>query len=539
MISAGEGLMRVNPWLVVVFVAAIAGGVFSSFSTYDFVAHLDRQVHGIHCSFLPGIEQTDASGATGCHVTLMSPYSSVLRTSIWGGIPVSLPGMSVFAFLAFAALFLGLRRRDRDVTAAWFLVAATTLPVLTSIGMGYLALVTLGAACKMCIGIYAASGVALVGALGFVYSARRSDSEARDEQDAEGVAHASTAALGIAFAIGVAFVVAPVAAYAATAPDFDHYVGACGELTKLEVADGVLIPLGPQSGGTEVLEVLDPLCSACRGFERRFEAADFAPQVSRKALLFPLDDECNWMIGDAIHPGACAVSEAILCADDRAEEVLHWAFEEQDAIRTAAENDPEAAGRMATDRFPFIADCIGTPQVRARLNLALRFAVDNQMPIITPQVYVGGTRLCDEDTDLGMDYALARLLSRTGGGAPRVQTVEADDLVAREVERERAPRPSIRRAPAAAAATTETPGAEVSAQEDIGEDPAPSAAEETDEAAEGVEGPTAVEAPSEPVEEGGDAPAAEEPPPAAPPPSAVPPAEAAAPTPAATAEEAP
>ncbi|MBW2461312.1 MAG: hypothetical protein JRH11_06670 [Deltaproteobacteria bacterium] len=532
--------MRLNAWLVVVFVAAVAGGVFSSVSTYDFVAHLDRQVHGIHCSFLPGIDRADASGATGCHVTLMSPYSSVLRTSVWGGIPVALPGISVVAFLAFAALFLGLRRRSHDVKSAWFLVAATALPLLTSVGMAYLSLVTLGAACKMCIGIYAASGVAFIGALGFVFSARRGNRREREapaEADAEAdePAQAGAAALGIAFAIGVVFVAAPVAAYAATAPDFGRYVGACGELTKLEIADGVLIPLGPQSGGTEVIEVLDPLCSACRGFERRFEAADFAPQVSRKALLFPLDDACNWMIGDAIHPGACAVSEAILCANDRAEEVLGWAFEEQDAIRTAAEDDPDAAGRMATRRFPFIADCIGTPRVRARLNLALRFAVDNQMPIITPQVYVGGTRLCDEDTDLGMDYALARLLSRTGAGAARVQTVEAEDLVAREVEREQAPRPSIRRAPPAARETEETPGAEVSAEEDLGEDPAPMADEETGvdatETADGVEASPAVEAPSGAGEE--DAPAAEEPPPVAAP------VEAASPTPAPATEEAP
>jgi aminoglycoside phosphotransferase (APT) family kinase protein len=27
-----------------------------------------------------------------------------------------------------------------------------------------------------------------------------------------------------------------------------------------------------------------------------------------------------------------------------------------------------------------------------------------------PQVFVDGVRLCDEDTDLGMDFALSRLL---------------------------------------------------------------------------------------------------------------------------------
>src|SRR5210317_482666 len=98
--------MRHRPLVVVALIAAVAGFLFASFSTYDFVQHLDRQVHGIHCSFIPGIEGTDATGGTGCHVTLMSPYSSVLRASIWGGIPVSLPGMAVFCFLAFASVYL-------------------------------------------------------------------------------------------------------------------------------------------------------------------------------------------------------------------------------------------------------------------------------------------------------------------------------------------------------------------------------------------------------------------------------------------------
>jgi uncharacterized membrane protein len=497
--------MRPSPWLILVFVASVAGVIFASFSTYDFVQHLDRQVHGIHCSFLPGIEGTDASGATGCHVTLMSPYSSVMRTSIWGGIPISLPAMAVFSFLAFAAVFLILTRRNADKKSGWFLVAATSVPLITSIAMGYVSLVTLDAACKMCIGIYASSGVAFLDALLFAIMAGRRD------EDEEAPAPPSMVALGIAFLIGVVFVTVPVVTYASTAPDFERYIGACGELSKMEIADDILVPMGPQSGGVEMLEVLDPLCPACRGFERRFEAAEFSPQVSRRALLFPLDTECNWMISSAIHPGACAVSEAILCADDRAGEVLAWAFEEQDAIRTAAEDDPEAPARMVSQQFPFVAECIGTPTVRARLNLALRFAVDNQMPIITPQVYIGGTRLCDEDTDLGMDFALSKLLERTGSGAPRITTVEESEvLLAREVERDEAPRQVIQRAPpeeeVQESADAGVAGADAGA--DAGETPEPlegsSGAEDVAEAAEALG-----EATSEAMEAAGEAVAGE------------------------------
>src|SRR5690606_2207334 len=115
-------------------------------------------------------------------------------------------------------------------------------------------------------------------------------------------------------------------------------------------------------------------------------------------------EQCNWMIDRAIHPGACAVSEAVLCAERDAGEVIAWAFEHQEAITEAARERPEAAAAMVRQRFFSLARCIGSPTVRARLNQSLRWAVDNQLLILTPQVYVGELRLCDADTDLGMDY---------------------------------------------------------------------------------------------------------------------------------------
>ena len=44
---------------------------------------------------------------------------------------------------------------------------------------------------------------------------------------------------------------------------------------------------------------------------------------------------------------------------------------------------------------------------------SLRWAVANALPVMTPQLFVNGTRLCDEDTDLGLEYTLTRML----GGA--------------------------------------------------------------------------------------------------------------------------
>ena len=39
----------------------------------------------------------------------------------------------------------------------------------------------------------------------------------------------------------------------------------------------------------------------------------------------------------------------------------------------------------------------------------LQFAVENHIRVSTPQFYLDGQRLCDEDSDLGLSYALRRL----------------------------------------------------------------------------------------------------------------------------------
>ncbi len=107
------GLRRDDPTvrkiLFVFAVFALAGVVFAGVSSYDFIAHLDRQVHAITCSIVPGLSAKDASGTSGCHAVLMSPYSSVLRELTWGGIPIALPALGVFLFLLFRAadLLLG------------------------------------------------------------------------------------------------------------------------------------------------------------------------------------------------------------------------------------------------------------------------------------------------------------------------------------------------------------------------------------------------------------------------------------------------
>lgn len=415
-------MKRFHPLTIICLVACVTGFAFSAVSTSDFVAHLDRQVHGIHCSFLPGLAAADQSGESGCHTTLMSPYSSILRSTVWGGIPIALPSMAVFAFLAFACVWLIVNGRERDLRATGFLVTATLVPVTASALMGYLSLVELGAACKLCIGIYSSSGVCFLSALILwrmspptvfvdMNPGQRPTSTPLEVRKRAEIAPVSWGVLAIAFIVGVVFVVVPVGGYAAQAPDFSTYVGSCGELPEPGYDPSALVAYGPQTQKTEVLMVLDPLCPSCKGFEERLEKMPIASTLDRKLLLFPLDDSCNWMIDRSIHPGACAVSEAVLCAEDP-EPVIAWAFSQQQQIMAATTKNLDAAANMAKAQFPGLANCIGSPEAKAKLNLSLRWAVKNRLQVLTPQVFVEGARLCGEDTDLGLDYALPRLVER-------------------------------------------------------------------------------------------------------------------------------
>jgi uncharacterized membrane protein len=391
---------------VALAVFALVGVVFAAVSTADFIAFLDRQVHAVTCSFVPGLGAADTTGASGCHAVLMSPYSAVLRTWTWGGIPISLAALAVFAFLAFRAADLAVRRRTADGHETAFLVAATLLPVVVSIAYFLIAVLKVGSVCKLCVGIYVASLGAFVSA---IVAHRRAVRRAEPSAVPWG-RHA------VAFLEGVVFVAVPVVLYLGLKPAYADSFGTCGELLRPEDRYGVRIKLTEAPGGVPAIEVLDPLCPACRAFSERLAASGFSDRLQRELVLFPLDKECNWMVGESLHPGACAVSEAVLCGGVRAREVLEWAFANQQELRDLGKDTAVVYARIRT-RFPELGDCLGKPAVRARLNRSLRWAVANSLPVQTPQLFVRDRKVCEEDTDLGLEFVLARTLSGRQPGA--------------------------------------------------------------------------------------------------------------------------
>jgi uncharacterized membrane protein len=395
--------------LILLAAFALAGVIFSGVSSYDFIAHLDRQVHAITCSIVPGIGPKDASGASGCHAVLMSPYSSVLRDLTWGGIPIALPALGVFAFLLFRAVDLFLRKRMvRSETG--FMIAATALPVLTSIAYAIISATKVGTFCKVCIGIYVSS-------LGVFAAAIAATMLTRPSGEHRGGLLGQWA---FYFVEGVAMVALPVLLYLAFKPAYADTLLQTSGLRHPEDKYGVMLDTRG-SGHVPAVEVLDPLCPACKAFSERLAASGLGEQLQIKLVLFPLDKECNWMVSESLHPGACAVSEALLCAGERANNVLTWAFANQDDLRARGGSSQAAVYARIKQEFPDLANCVGQPAVRARVNKGLRWIVANSLPVLTPQLFVRNQKLPDEDTDLGLDYVLSRVLAQgaVAGGVRR------------------------------------------------------------------------------------------------------------------------
>jgi hypothetical protein len=392
--------------LAIAFVAALAGIYFAATSTADFVAHLDRQVHAMHCSVVPGSNAT--LGESGCRAVMLSPYSSWFRDQYWGGIPISLLAMAVFAFLAYRIGHLVWRGRPARIESGLILLASF-LPVVMSVVYGQLAMSKVGEMCNVCIGIYWSSGVLFASMLLAVFM---SDTAAVTVKGGSARRFGVGLVEGLCF-VGVAGLVYVTAIPVVTAGNAAIKGSAgCGILTQPEDKNRIMIDLSVNSGGTPSIEILDPLCPACRAFDERLEASGLHKKLSQKAVLFPLDSKCNWMVKTSLHPGACAVSEAMLCAPVDAKRILKWAFEKQPELLKLGEDEKQLR-RLLQSTFPAVEGCLGTAVARNKVVRSLRWVVSNALPVMTPQLFVDGKRLCDEDTDLGLEYTLTRLL---GGG---------------------------------------------------------------------------------------------------------------------------
>jgi uncharacterized membrane protein len=395
---------------IVALVGSVLGLVFAGYSTSDYARHLDRQLHAIHCSFIPGMPAvSDADSA--CRTAMYSAYSALFRENWWGGIPISLFALGLYAFfVAFAvALLVGGLKTSRW---AWqFFGIASLGPLVASVVMAVISAAKLGSFCKTCVGLYISSILLAIGALWAVMAIRKLQLVAPSDGWPEGTMPAGHPAWIVGWlAMMGACVLLPALIYVTALPDYRSKLASCGKLSDPNDAAHALLKIPTVHPKRTVTIFVDPLCPTCKSLHQRLDAEGVMENLDISAVLFPLDSSCNWMIDRPLHPGSCLLTRAILCADTRSREALEWMYDHQEELSQLAKNGEPLLRAKVRDRFGAEVDtCIDAKATRLRLNNMLQYSVSNHVPVSTPQMYLGDLRICDEDTDLGLRYTFGQL----------------------------------------------------------------------------------------------------------------------------------
>jgi hypothetical protein len=395
---------------VLSLVGSVLGLLFASYSTLDYAHHLDRRLHEVHCSFIPGAPATSEGEA--CRAAMYSAYSAVMRDSLWGGIPIALFALGAFAFFAGFSVFLLLARERASRTSLAFFAIVGVTPLVVSMIMFTISVTKLGSLCKTCVGTYVASALVAAGGLAGWVASRRALTDTTEASESGFLARPDGNPAMAAFWLFVlgAVTILPAGVYAATAPDHRPYLGQCGELKKPEDASNALLKFRGTSAIQPALFFEDPLCPTCKAFHERLQGEQVLEKLDVTLVLFPLDSSCNWMLDQPLHPGSCTVAKAILCAKGQTRQMLEWAFENQTTLAAAGKRSESALKSVLQQKWGnSMTACMDSRDTKALLNKHLHFAADNAVPVSTPQIYLGTRRLCDEDTDLGLRYTLKQL----------------------------------------------------------------------------------------------------------------------------------
>jgi protein-disulfide isomerase len=314
------------------------------------------------------------------------------RYSIFLGLPVALWGVLGYAIAAALAGW-GLAtpgRRSAAASGLLFVVAAAA--VAASVVLAVVSEVAIGALCLLCAGSWLLSVVLLVAA------ARACRGEGIRAAVGEGL-QALRKAPGRSGAAGLVLV-AVIAAAAAIYPRYWEKART-RPVPPGSSAPGSAAPGAPAAGGampdpaapagadgrTVVVEYSDYECPYCaRAHEEMRAILQSRPDLTVVRRHFPLDSSCNSAVSRSIHPGACRLARAGICAEEQGK----FADMDDALFRNQRPGlDVGAiAGQLGLDLERFRA-CLASPQTSARLQADISAALRDGVRA-TPTYVVGG-----------------------------------------------------------------------------------------------------------------------------------------------------
>jgi protein-disulfide isomerase len=313
------------------------------------------------------------------------------RYAVFLGLPVAAWGVLGFAVSAgLAGLGLARNRPHRGWPAGLVLLVAAAA-VAASVVLALVSELLIGAFCLLCAGAWALSLLLLVAAW---RACQPGGAAAAVRSDVAVLRRNLPRTAVVAAALGAVLVVALVA-YPRYWSKPAHTVGTAGATGAGSQRPpvparsvGAVPATTPQAGdSSEILVFSDYACPFCAKAHEDTEAA-----LSRNPALrvvhrhFPLDPECNPLVKRPVHPGACALARAAICAEPQGKEreMSTALFRNQEARRPVESLAAELGLDLALFRT-----CIVAPETAQRLAADVAEGIGRGIKV-TPSFVVGG-----------------------------------------------------------------------------------------------------------------------------------------------------
>jgi protein-disulfide isomerase/uncharacterized membrane protein len=327
----------------------------------------------IHAQAHAGITSfCSISDTVNCDRVATSPYSVLL------GIPVA--GWGVLGYgVAGALAAWGLRRERGDAAFPGLLFVVAAVAVCASIVLAIISEVAIGALCLLC-------AISWVLTLALLESARRAcggrgvTASVRDGVTALRARPRRTVAVAL---VGMAGIASAGVAY----PRYWERPGPAAAQKPAPAAPPGAPATAAGPGARVVIEYSDYECPFCaKEHEETRIIRETRPDVTIVRRQFPLDAACNPALTKSLHPDACELARAGICAQEQG----RFAAMDDALFRNQRARLPPAqvAEQVGLDLERFRA-CMTSPATRQRLQEDIAAAVRDGVRA-TPTYVVNG-----------------------------------------------------------------------------------------------------------------------------------------------------
>ena len=359
----------------------------------------------------------DVSATVSC----TAAYSS--RFGTLGGVPVAIFGTLFFVFVV-GLIAWSVKSAVTRENLAGYVFASSTLGLAAVLYLGYASYFILGVVCLACLTAYiAVIGLFMTSGASTKYPMTKLPGRFAKDPGA------LTAGALFAVAVAAAFVVFPEQRVTAAAVEPSSGQPAqqasgpavtAAQIQQLEqyLAAQPRVPVMVPNDGAPVVIVKfnDYQCPACGQTYRDYKPVlakwnkEQPGKVKFISMDYPLERECNQLVGQDLHPGACEAAVAVRLAREkgRAEAMEDWLFANQPAMTPETVKN---AARTVGQVQDFDARYSGTlALVKADIAQGAQLKISG-----TPTFFMNGMRLPGLRAEF-FDAAIAWELRRTAGG---------------------------------------------------------------------------------------------------------------------------